>query len=97
MSLSEESHDEPEKQKILDEFTSATGYHRKHWKGSTWGYKVHTLLCRWSELPIMFLGSPANILNWPDRACGSSPSSCSLEVPNPLGIFVLSFFAYPRE
>jgi len=32
----------------------------KPWKGSTWGYKVHTLLCRWSQLPIMFLVSPAN-------------------------------------
>ncbi len=29
-SLSEEQHDEPEKQKMLDEFTSATVYHRKH-------------------------------------------------------------------
>lgn len=32
----------------------------KPWKGSVWGYKVHTLLCRWSELPIMFLVTPAN-------------------------------------
>lgn len=32
----------------------------KPWKGSTWGYKVHTLLCRWSELPILFLVTPAN-------------------------------------
>jgi len=32
----------------------------KPWKGSTWGYKVHTLVCRWSQLPIMFLVSPAN-------------------------------------
>jgi hypothetical protein len=32
----------------------------KPWKGSVWGYKVHTLLCRWSQLPIMFLVSPAN-------------------------------------
>lgn len=32
----------------------------KPWKGSTWGYKVHTLLCRWSQLPIMFLVTPAN-------------------------------------
>lgn len=29
-------------------------------KGSLWGYKVHTLLCRWSQLPIMFLVTPAN-------------------------------------
>jgi Transposase DDE domain len=32
----------------------------KAWQGSIWGYKVHTLLCRWSQLPIMFLVSPAN-------------------------------------
>jgi hypothetical protein len=32
----------------------------KPWKGSIRGYKVHTLLCRWSQLPIMFLISPAN-------------------------------------
>jgi hypothetical protein len=35
----------------------------KPWKGSTWGYKVHTLLCRWSELPVLFLVTPAN---WQD-------------------------------
>jgi hypothetical protein len=29
-------------------------------KGSVWGYKVHTLLCRHSQLPIMFLVTPAN-------------------------------------
>lgn len=32
----------------------------KPWKGSTWGYKVHTVLCRWSQLPMMFLVTPAN-------------------------------------
>jgi hypothetical protein len=32
----------------------------KPWKGSTWGYKVHTLLCRWSQLPVLFLITPAN-------------------------------------
>lgn len=32
----------------------------KPWKGSVWGYKVHTLLCRWSQLPVMFLVTPAN-------------------------------------
>lgn len=29
-------------------------------KGSVWGYKVHTLLCRHSQLPLMFLVTPAN-------------------------------------
>lgn len=32
----------------------------KPWKGSVWGYKVHTLLCRWSQLPVLFLITPAN-------------------------------------
>jgi hypothetical protein len=32
----------------------------KAWHGSTWGYKVHTVLCRWSQLPMMFLVTPAN-------------------------------------
>jgi len=32
----------------------------KPWKGSIWGYKVHTVLCRWSQLPMMFLVTPAN-------------------------------------
>lgn len=54
---------------ILDSTTQHTWYHEdadaawsfpKPWKGATWGYKVHTLLCRWSELPIMFLVTPAN-------------------------------------
>lgn len=32
----------------------------KPWTGSVWGYKVHTVLCRWSQLPVMFLVTPAN-------------------------------------
>ena len=32
----------------------------KPWKGSVWGYKVHTVVCRWSQLPIMFLVTPAH-------------------------------------
>lgn len=32
----------------------------KPWTGRVWGYKVHTLLCRWSALPVMFLVTPAN-------------------------------------
>lgn len=32
----------------------------KPWKGSIWGYKAHTLLCRHAQLPVMFLVSPAN-------------------------------------
>jgi hypothetical protein len=38
----------------------ATWSFPKPWKGSTWGYKVHTVLCRWSQLPMMFLVTPAN-------------------------------------
>lgn len=32
----------------------------KPWQGSTWGFKIHTVLCRWSSLPVMFLITPAN-------------------------------------
>jgi len=54
---------------ILDGTTQQAWFHHdpeaawsfpKPWKGSTWGYKVHTLLCRWSQLPVMFLVTPAN-------------------------------------
>lgn len=54
---------------VLDATTQHAWFHNdpdagwsfpKPWKGSVWGYKVHTLLCRWSELPIMFLVTPAN-------------------------------------
>ena len=54
---------------VLDSTTQQAWYHDdpdaawsfpKPWKNSTWGYKVHTLLCRWSELPVMFLVTPAN-------------------------------------
>lgn len=40
--------------------TQAAWSFPKPWRGSTWGYKVHTLLCRWSQLPLMFLVTPAN-------------------------------------
>ena len=54
---------------ILDATTQKAWFHgdseagwsfRKPWKGSVWGYKVHTVLCRWSELPVMFLVTSAN-------------------------------------
>ena len=54
---------------ILDATTLQVWFHRdpeaawsfpKPWKGSVWGYKVHTVLCRWSQLPVMFLVSPTN-------------------------------------
>jgi hypothetical protein len=54
---------------ILDATTQQAWFHNdpeagwsfpKPWKGSVWGYKVHTLLCRWSQLPIMFLVTSAN-------------------------------------
>lgn len=54
---------------ILDGTTLHAWFHRdpeagwsfpKPWKGSVWGYKVHTVLCRWSQLPMMFLVTPAN-------------------------------------
>lgn len=54
---------------ILDATTQRVWFHDdeqagwsfpKPGKGSVWGYKVHTLLCRWSQLPILFLVTPAN-------------------------------------
>jgi len=54
---------------ILDATTQHAWFHDdaeagwsfpKPWKGSVWGYKVHTLLCRWSQLPVMFLVTSAN-------------------------------------
>jgi hypothetical protein len=54
---------------ILDATTQRTWFqhdpdaawsYRKPGKGPVWGYKVHTLLCRWSQLPLMFLVTPAN-------------------------------------
>jgi Transposase DDE domain len=54
---------------ILDATTQRVWFHEdaqagwsfpKPGKGSVWGYKVHTLLCRWSALPVMFLVTPAN-------------------------------------
>jgi hypothetical protein len=54
---------------ILDATTQRVWFHTdeqagwsfpKPGKGSVWGYKVHTLLCRCSALPVMFLLTPAN-------------------------------------
>ena len=54
---------------ILDATTQASWFHGdseaawsfpKPGKGSVWGYKVHTLLCRHSQLPVMFLVTSAN-------------------------------------
>lgn len=54
---------------IMDATTQRTWFHDdpeagwsfpKPWKGSVWGYKVHTLVCRWAELPVMFLITSAN-------------------------------------
>ncbi|MEP7200259.1 MAG: transposase, partial [Chloroflexota bacterium] len=53
---------------ILDATTQKVWFHQdgeagwsfsKPGKGSVWGYKVHTVLCRWSQLPVMFLLTPA--------------------------------------
>lgn len=54
---------------ILDATTQQVWFHddpQAHWsfpkpgKGAIWGYKVHTLLCRHAQLPILFLVTPAN-------------------------------------
>ena len=73
---------------ILDAPTQKAWFHQasdagwsfpKPWKGSVWGCKVHTLLCRWSALPVMFLVTPANA---PERG---------LAIP----LLALAFFGYP--
>jgi hypothetical protein len=35
------------------------------WKGRVFGYKVHTILCRWSYLPLLFVVTPANYNDGP--------------------------------
>jgi len=35
------------------------------WKGRVFGYKVHTILCRWSYLPLLFVVTPANCHDGP--------------------------------
>jgi hypothetical protein len=54
---------------ILDATTQRVWFHAdseagwsfpKAGKGSVWGYKVHTLLCRHAQLPLMFVVTPAN-------------------------------------
>lgn len=54
---------------ILDSSVLAAWFHEdpdaawsfpKPWQNSIWGFKIHTVLCRWSSLPVMFLITPAN-------------------------------------
>lgn len=54
---------------IIDSSLLAAWYHRDpgaawSWptkgKGRVFGYKVHTILCRWSYLPLLFVVTPAN-------------------------------------
>ena len=75
---------------ILDATTQQAWFHEdpdagwsfpKPWKGSVWGYKVHTLLCRWSALPVMFLVTPAN----------AQESVLAI----PLLVLAVAFFGYP--
>ena len=35
------------------------------WKGRVFGYKVHTIICRWSYLPLLFVVTPANAHDGP--------------------------------
>jgi hypothetical protein len=54
---------------IIDSSLLAAWYHDdpdaawswpSRWKGRVFGYKVHTILCRWSYLPLLFVVTPAN-------------------------------------
>ena len=75
---------------ILDATTQKAWFHEdsdagwsfpKPWQGSVWGYKVHTLLCRWSALPVMFLVTPAN----------AQESVLAI----PLLVLAVAFFGFP--
>jgi hypothetical protein len=59
---------------IIDSSLLAAWYHHDpdaawSWpsahKGSVFGYKVHTILCRWSYLPLLFVVTPANANDGP--------------------------------
>jgi hypothetical protein len=74
---------------ILDATTQQAWFHDdpeagwsfpKPWKRSVWGYKVHSLLCRWSALPVMFLVTPANA------------QECVLAIP--LLVLAVALFAF---
>ena len=47
-----------------DDPDAAWGWPSK-WKGRVFGYKVHTILCRWSYLPLLFVVTPANCNDGP--------------------------------
>lgn len=40
--------------------TAAGWYYRAGQKAERFGFKVHTILCRWSTLPVLFVVTPAN-------------------------------------
>jgi hypothetical protein len=59
---------------IIDSSLLAAWYHDdpdaawswpSRWKGRVFGYKVHTILCRWSYLSLFFVVTPANCNNGP--------------------------------
>lgn len=59
---------------IIDSSLLAAWYHHdpdaawswpSAWKGRVFGYKVHTILCRWSYLPLLFVVTPANYNDGP--------------------------------
>lgn len=59
---------------IIDSSLLAAWYHDdpdaawswpSRWKGRVFGYKVHTILCRWSYLPLFFVVTPANLNDGP--------------------------------
>ena len=41
--------------------TAAGWYYRLGQASERWGFKVHTILCRWSTLPVLFVVTPANV------------------------------------
>lgn len=49
--------------------TAAGWYYRAGQKADRFGFKVHTILCRWSTLPVLFVVTPAN---WHDSVVAIS-------------------------
>lgn len=47
------------------------------WKGSIFGFKIHTILCRWADLPLFFFITPANA------------ADCTWAIPPMLAVVVI--------
>jgi hypothetical protein len=67
----------------------------KPWKGSVWGYKVHSLVCRWSQLPVMFLVTSANRQDSPFAITLLTLAAVCLQLPIALVRADAGYFTLP--